>query len=124
MNDSDLNVIKDIVEKAVVFAFAKYGFPRPNLCIAHHKSPSPDDTEIWKDYWEEHHPSHHFPSEPHICPSCLMIQDDFVGGHLVIEDQTFIVPVCRVCNSTYKGEKADGHFFYVREQDMVRAPED
>lgn len=116
-------IINEKQFEEIAFILAKIGCYIEGYKIAKHMKESTDDTDIWKDYWEEHHPSHHFPSEPHICPSCLTLKDDFVGGHLIIDDKTFIVPVCRSCNSTYKGEKADGHFFYVREQDMVRAPE-
>lgn len=84
---------------------------------------STDDTEIWKNYWAKHRPSHHFPSEPHKCPSCLKICNDFVGGHVISEGHKYIIPVCRKCNSTYKEAKANKHFFYVKSEDMVRLDE-
>ena len=68
-------------------------------------------------------PHSKFPSQKDTCPSCLKRGNKFVGGHLIIEDHVYIVPVCENCNNTYKGEKAEHHFFYVNELDMVPVPE-
>ena len=116
--------IRTIVNIEVQFELAKLGFPRDGFSIVHHKDGSTDDSEIWKDYWEEHHPSHHFPSDPHICPSCLIERNKFVGGHVVSNGETYIVPVCKHCNDEFKGVKAEKHYFYLKTDDMVRAPED
>ena len=68
--------------------WARWGFSRKGYKIARHKIGTTDSSKNWKEYWEERHPSHHFPSEPHECPSCLFERDDFVGGHVIIEDAT------------------------------------
>ena len=106
------------------FELAKIGFERKGYAIAQHAVDSTDDSETWKDYWEENHPSHHFPSEPHICPSCLLTRNKFVGGHIISDGETYIIPVCKKCNDSYKNSKANDHFFYVRQEDMIRVPED
>lgn len=112
--------LRDFIKRVVVFVLAKIGTERSGYSIVRHKKDSTDDSHVWKEYWEEHHESHHFPSEPHICPSCLLLKDDFVGGHVVCDNETFIIPVCRECNSEYKGDKADEHPFYVATGDMVK----
>ena len=116
--------LKQVIETEIQFVLAKLGFPRDGFSIAHHKDGSTDDTEIWKNYWEEQHPSHHFPSEPHICPSCLVKRNIFVGAHVIVGEDSFIIPTCKHCNDKFKGDKADNHYFYVKTEDMVRAPED
>lgn len=115
--------LKELLEREVCLAMAQIGFPREGYSIVKHAVNSTDDSDVWKNYWEEHHDSHHFPSEPHVCPSCLIERDDFVGGHVVYEGELYIVPVCKNCNSEYKGQKAGEHSFYVKTSDMVPAPE-
>lgn len=117
MNDAEL---QRLIARMVEFALASFGVPKRSHQIAYHKTNSTDNTEVWKDFWAENHSSHHFPSEPHICPSCLLQKNDFVGGHVVINGKTCIVPVCRECNSKYKGDEADEHAFYVRNEDVLR----
>lgn len=112
-----------ILQIEIQFELAKSGIQREGFAIANHKVGSTDDTVNWKEYWEKKHPSHHFPSEPHICPSCLIERKEFVGGHIISEGETYIYPVCKHCNSTYKKTKAESHFFYVKKEDMVHAPE-
>ena len=116
--------LQKIIAIKVQFELAKAGVERNGFVIAQHAVGSTDNSETWKDYWEEKHPSHHFPSEPHICPSCLLKRKKFIGGHIISNNKTYIVPVCKKCNDTYKNDKADKHFFYVRQEDMVCAPED
>ncbi len=116
--------LRDIIKRKVLFTLAGKGFNISGFSIVRHMKDSTDDSEIWKDYWEERHPSHHFPSEPHKCPSCLLKKDDFIGGHVICEGQTYIIPVCKGCNSEFKGDKADKHPFYVKTEDMVRVLED
>ena len=124
IKESDLiKIIQNEVNRQLIFHKAEIGIPQQGYSIVRHMRDSTDDSEIWKEYWEENHPSHHFPSEPHECPSCLSLKKDFVGGHVVSENDTHIIPVCRECNSTYKGDKADNHFFYVKSEDMVRVPQ-
>ena len=114
------------IKKRVIFEMARMGYPRKGFSIAHHqrntsgeKSPNGD----WESYWEENHYSHHFPLEPHKCPSCLEHQSTFVGSHILVSEKAYIAPICKHCNDTYKGGKADEHYFYVRTKDMVRVPE-
>ena len=114
---------RHLIKHMVVFELAKMGIEMPDYSIVHHKKDSTDDSQVWKEYWEKNHNSHHFPSEPHICPSCLLKKDDFVGGHVVCDSETFIIPVCRECNSEYKGDNADNHPFYVNTEDMVKVIE-
>lgn len=116
--------LQKIIEVKVQFELAKAGVVRDGYVIAQHAIGSTDDSKNWMDYWEKNHPSHRFPSEPHICPSCLLKRKKFIGGHIVSNDKTFILPVCKECNDTYKNNKANNHFFYVKQEDMVRAPED
>ena len=119
--DQAFNQVKDIV---MTYIRAYEGVPKDGYKIARHKIGSTDNSKNWAKYWEEHHPSHHFPSEPHECPSCLLKKDDFVGGHVIIENKTYILPVCRECNSTYKNSNAHNHAFYVKMEEVVCAPED
>ena len=115
---------RKILKRELAFTLAKLGYQMGGKKIAHHKSPSTDNTHNWKDFWQEKQPLRSFPSRGQICPSCLLKKTIFVGGHVIIEDQTYIVPVCDECNKEFKGSKADEHFFYVNELDMVPAPED
>lgn len=126
MNKQDLERLKALVDRLVVFALAKFRIPLKGRKIAHHKSPSTDDSQNWKEFWEENQPNRKFYFKGKTCPSCLLKkkENDFVGGHVVIEGKTYIIPVCDRCNKEFKGKKSAQHFFYVSELDMVRAPED
>lgn len=106
------------------FKSARLGLEKEGYVIAQHAVGSTDDSEIWKDYWEKNHYSHHFPSEPHICPSCQLPKEEFVGSHIVSQDEIFIAPICKECNDIYKNGKAEDHFFYIKQEDIVRAPKD
>lgn len=104
---------------------ARSGYYREGYKIARHKIGSTDDSVNWKEYWKKNHrQKQNIPLELYRCPSCLMLKDDIVGGHIVVDDKTYIIPVCRECNSKYKGQNAREFAFYVKEEDMVRAPED
>lgn len=116
--------LRKIIAIEVQFVLAKMGVRRDGYAIAQHAVDSTNDEQIWKEYWKDNHPSHNFPSPPHICPSCLLSGDTFIGGHIVSEGEIYIVPICKKCNDTYKNDKAKDHFFYVKLGDMVRAPED
>lgn len=116
--------LRKIIDRNVQFELAKIGVKRDGYVIAQHAVGSTDNSEIWKDYWEKQHSSHHFPSAPHICPSCLLKRNKFIGGHITSDEKTYIIPVCKKCNDTYKNNEADSHFFYVKQEDMVRVPED
>ena len=120
----DITITKRQFINIILFIRANLGVPRPGFEIAHHKTNTSYDSINWSKYWEEHHPSHHFPSKPHTCPSCLKEQDDFVGGHVIVNNKTYILPVCRKCNSEYKNSKAERHAFYIKMEETVRAPED
>lgn len=112
-----------LIKHILIFELAKIGIELPDHSIVRHKKDSTDDSEIWIHYWEEHQNKPHFHSEHHNCPSCLLRKNDFVGGHVVCGNETFIIPVCRECNSTYKGDQADDHPFYVKTDYLVKAPE-
>lgn len=112
-----------LVFNQLSFYFAKIGVQKHGYKIARHKKHTSDDIN-WSKYWEENHPSHHFPSDPHVCPSCLTKETDFVGGHVIVNGETYILPVCRKCNSRYKYSKADKHAFYIKMEETVRAPKD
>lgn len=124
MKSNIIEVLRKKIRQIVILELAKYNFQRKGYKIVKHTINSTDDTEVWKNYWEKKHPSHHFPSEPHICPSCLEFKHEFVGGHIVFDGITYIAPVCDICNKKYKYSKADKHPFYIKSLDMVRAPED
>ena len=115
--------LEQLIKAMYKFELAKNGIKRSGYVIVKHAVNSTDNSHIWKDYWEENHPSHHFPEEAHICPSCLIKRDNFVGGHVTCDSGEYIIPVCSVCNKKYKYTKANDHLFYVKESDMVRAPE-
>lgn len=115
--------LDEVVEIMRQFELAKNGIKKDGYTIVKHAVDSTDNSRIWKDYWEENHPSRHFPSEAHICPSCLTKRDNFVGGHVICNSGVYIIPVCSECNKKYKNTKANNHSFYVKETDMVRAPE-
>lgn len=112
------------------FECARNGVHRDGYDIAKHEKNTSDNivpdgcNGKWENYWEKQHPSHHFPSEPHICPSCLCRKKKFVGAHVLVNSESFIYPLCKKCNDTYKGKDADSHFFYITSEDKVRAPED
>lgn len=116
--------LRKIVEVEISLALAKAKFPIDGFSIVKHAVDSIDDSQNWSEYWEKNHESHHFPSEPHICPSCLLLKNDFVGGNVVCNGVTYILPVCETCNKEYKYSKAEEHPFYAKNGDMVRAPED
>ena len=84
---------RKILKRELAFTLAKLGYQLDGKKIAHHKSPSTDNTHNWKDFWQENQPLRSFPSRGQICPSCLLKKTIFVGGHVIIEDHTYIVPV-------------------------------
>lgn len=118
------------IYRIILFVLAKLGVQREGYVIAYHQKnststpPTNSNCNSWAEYWEQLHTSHHFPYEPHICPSCLRERNEFIGGHLQIGQEYYIHPMCKHCNDTYKFSKADAHPFYVKMEDTVRAPKD
>ena len=103
------------------FFLAKLGVKIKGKCIAHHKKDSTDPSKNWLEYWQTKKSSK---LESYICPSCMKNSTDLVGGHIVTRFGTFIIPVCRECNSKYQGDNSDNHPFYVNREEMVRVQED
>ncbi|MCM1030339.1 MAG: hypothetical protein NC410_02685 [Oscillibacter sp.] len=61
-------------------------------------TPAPEGGS-WLEYWEK---ESCYPI-PKVCVCCGNFSNDMVGSHLVDnEGNTYIYPVCRKCNSTYK----------------------
>ena len=114
-------IINEEQFKKACFILAEIGVDVDGMYIAHHKTDSTDDSTTWIEYWKDQTSLN---TDSCLCPSCMKRQDDLVGGHVETSEGDFIVPVCRECNSRYKGDSASKHPFYVERAKMVRVPED
>ena len=117
----NMDILKEAVKKVLTAFFSE--LTNHHIRIVKNMDGSSkyklEGNRTWADYWNEKNELK-FPNYKHTCDCCNTVQNEFVGGHVVsfLERNIYIYPICKTCNSRYKGEKSK-HLFKAQRKWLV-----